>query len=180
MNMKKQVDNEMQQVVDHFIEELKNIRTGRAMPGMLDNVSVEIYGTQMRLRDAATVTASGPRQLTVTPFDMKNTAGIGKALQQANLGFSIVVEANLIRIMIPEMSEIVRKEMIKLLHKKREEIKISIRHVRAKYNKQAKADGKVNDEEVKRTEKEVQELTDKYCTLVDEKSKAKESEISTI
>lgn len=180
MSIKKQVDNEMQQAIEHLHQELKNIRTGRAHPGMVEAVTAEVYGTPMKIKDVASITTPEPRQLVIQPFDHNNTAAIGKAIEKANLGFMPIVEANLIRINVPPMDESLRKEMIKLLHKKREEAKVSIRHVRAKFNKQAKADKDMPEDQVKRIEKDVQELTDKYCEKVDTLCQQKENDISTI
>lgn len=180
MNITKQTENEMEQALEHMIQELKNIRTGRANPGMLDNVYVEVYGSRMRIRDVANITTPEPRQLLITPYDQHNTSTIGKAIEKANLGFRPIVEANVVRINIPPMDESSRKEMIKLLHKRREEAKVSIRHVRGKYNKLIKSNDDIPDDEEKKLEKKIQELTDKYCKKSDELSEAKEIEISTI
>ena len=180
MSVKKIVEKEMDQVIEHLSLEFKNIRTSRANPSMVDGITVEVYGAPMKLRDIASITTPEPRQLLITPFDPKNTATIGKSIEKANKGFTPIVEANLIRINIPAMDNTIRKEMIKMLHKLREEAKIGVRQVRAKFNKQSKADSKIAEDEVKRIEKEVQELTDKYCTMIDEKCKEKEIEISTI
>lgn len=180
MSLKNMVEQEMKQVLEHFVQELKNIRTGRANPSMLDNVSVEVYGAQMKLRDVATVSAPEARQLVVTPFDPKTTASIGKSIEKANLGFMPIVDANMVRINIPAMDQSVRKEMVKLLHKKREEAKVSIRHVRAKHNKSLKANESVGDDEVKKGEKQIQELTDQYCKKIDDLAQDKENDISTI
>ncbi|MEC7839346.1 MAG: ribosome recycling factor [Chlamydiota bacterium] len=180
MNTNKETEREMQQAIDHLVEELKNIRTGRANPGMVDGITVEVYGAPMKLRDIASVTTPEMRQLLITPFDQSNTSTIGKAIEKANLGFMPIVEANLVRINIPPMDDNLRKEMVKLLHKRREEAKVSIRHVRAKYNKQAKADSNISEDQAKGMEKKVQELTDKYCKIVDERCKEKENDISSI
>lgn len=179
MNYKKEVEKEMQQVIDHFVDEIKNIRTGRANPGMVENVTVEVYGAPMKLRDIASITTPEARQILITPFDPKNSGAIGNSIVKANLGFQPVVEANIVRINIPPMDNNVRKEMIKLLHKRREEAKVSIRQVRAKFNKRFKTD-KLADDEVKKYEKDVQDQTDKFCTVIDEKCNTKENEISTI
>jgi len=180
MSIKNLVEHEMKQVIEHFVQELKNIRTGRANPAMLDNVSIEVYGAQMRLRDVASVSTPEPRQLVITPFDPKTTASIGKSIEKANLGLMPIVDANMIRINVPSMDQSVRKEMIKLLHKKREDAKVSVRHVRGKHNKSLKANDGIADDEVKRGEKQIQELTDQYCKKIDELAQEKENDISTI
>ncbi len=180
MNMKKQAKNEMEITLEHLAKELQNIRTGRANPGMVENLFVEVYGAQMKVKEVASITCPEPRQLLISPFDQNNSSSIGKSIEKANLGFVPIVEANLVRINIPPMDDNLRKEMVKLLHKKREEGKISIRHVRAKFNKLAKADSNLTDDDVKHHEKEIQVLTDDFCTQVDKICEVKENEISTI
>lgn len=180
MSIVKQTEKEMELALEHLGEELKNIRTGRANPGMLDSVSVEVYGAKMRIKDVAAVTCPEPRQLLITPYDHQTTSTIGKAIEKANLGFQPIVEANVVRINIPPMDANLRKEMIKLLHKRREDAKVSIRHVRAKFNKQLKLDESITEDLVKGNEKKIQELTDKYCKRIDEVCHQKENEISTV
>lgn len=180
MSIKKHAKKEMELALEHLAKELQNIRTGRANPGMVENLPVEVYGAQMKIKEVASITCPESRQLLISPFDQNNSAAIGKSIEKANLGFLPIVEANLVRINIPPMDESLRKEMVKLLHKKREEAKVSVRHVRAKYNKQAKADSDLTEDDVKHHEKEIQELTDDFCSRVDKACEAKESEISTI
>lgn len=180
MSMKQQAKKEMEHALEHLAKELQNIRTGRANPGMVENLPVEVYGAQMKVKEVASITSPEPRQLVISPFDHNNSAAIGKSIEKANLGFLPIVEANLVRINIPPMDESLRKEMVKLLHKRREEAKVSVRHVRAKYNKQAKADSNLTEDDVKHHEKEIQVLTDEFCTKVDEVCEKKENEISTI
>jgi ribosome recycling factor len=180
MSIKKQAKQEMEVTVDHLVKEIQNIRTGRANPGMVENLQVEVYGAQMKLKEVASITTPESRQLLISPFDQNNSAAIGKSIEKANIGFMPIVEANLVRINIPPMDANLRKEMIKLLHKKREDAKISVRHVRAKFNKMAKADDSLTEDDVKHHEKEIQDLTDNYCTKVDEVCQKKETEISTI
>lgn len=169
--------------IEHFKNEIKGIRTGRANTGMLDNVVVEVYGAQTRLKEVASVTAPESRQLLITPFDPRNNAAIGKGIEKANLGIMPIVDGNVVRIKIPPMDDSVRKEMIKLCHKRREEAKVSIRNIRRDSNetlKKQKSSGHVAEDMVKKLEKEIQELTDKSCKETDELSEKKEKEISTI
>lgn len=178
-----QTKTKMSAAIEHLKNELKSIRTGRANPGMVDNVSVEIYGSQMRIKDVASVTAPEARQLLITPFDPSNTNAIGKAIERANLGFMPIVEGNLVRIKIPAMDESMRKEMVKLCHKRREEAKVSIRNCRRDGNeslKKAKSAGELAEDLLKKLEKEIQELTDKFCKEADEVADKKEKEITTI
>lgn len=183
MGIKEQTEQAMKEAIKHLEQELKNIRTGRANPGILDSVGVEIYGTQMRIRDLANVTVPEPRQLLISPYDKHNTGAIGKAIDKANLGVRPIVEGDVVRINFPSMDESVRKDMIKLCHKRREEAKVSIRNVRAHFNKivrDDKAGGKINEDTMNVQEKDIQTLTDKYCKTADDMSAHKEKEISTI
>jgi ribosome recycling factor len=176
-----QTKEKMKGALEHLKDELKKIRTGHANSAMLDSVSVEVYGTLMRLKDVASVTTPEPRQLLITPYDAKNTSGIGKSLEKANLGFVPIIEANVIRINIPPMDESIRKEMVKICHKKREEAKVSIRNVRQDSNKTVRTQKKdIGEDIMNKLEKEIQELTDKFCKEADEITAKKEKEVSTI
>ncbi len=169
--------------MEHFKNELKNIRTGRANPGILDSVTVELYGSQLRLKELASVTAPEARMLLITPFEGRNSGTIGKAIEKANIGLQPIVDGNVVRIKIPTMDESMRKDMIKVCNKKREECKVGIRNVRhdlIKLLKRLKESAQLPEDEVKKFEKKLQELTDKFCKEADEAAEKKEKEISTI
>lgn len=183
MNLFDQTKAKMVAAIEHLKEELKAIRTGRANTGMLDNVTVEVYGTQMRIRDLASVTTPEPRQLLITPFDPQNKGHISKGIEKANIGFVPYIDGNVVRIKIPPMDEAMRKEMTKLCHKRREDAKVSVRNVRRDSNeaiRKQKSDGHVDEDAMKRLEKQIQELTDKYCKEADDLCEKKEKEISVI
>jgi len=178
-----QTKTKMLAVIEHLKSELKSIRTGRANPAMLDNVMVEVYGTSMRIKDVGSITAPEARQLLIVPFDATNKGAISKAIEKANLGVQPMVDGNNVRIKIPPMDESVRKEMIKICHKRGEEAKVSVRNVRRDANeavRKLKSDGKMSEDEVKKSEKQIQELTDKFCKDADEVTQQKEAEVSTI
>ena len=173
----------MQAAVDHFKQELKNLRSNRANPGVLDSVQVELYGTQMRIKELATVTTPESRQLLVTPFDPKSAGAIGKAIEKANLNLQPIVEGNVVRINIPPMDEGTRKEIVKQGKKKAEDAKVAVREIRRKGNEQtrkAKADGEITEDIMKKLEKTIQEFTDKFCKEIDDLFAAKEKEILTV
>lgn len=183
MDILGQTKEKMAAAIEHLKNELKNIRTGRANPGMLDSVFVEIYGAKMRIKDVASVNAPEPRQLLITPFDAQNTSAIGKAIEKANIGLMPIVDGNSVRLKIPQMDDTVRKEMIKLCHKRREEAKVSIRNIRRDSNNEIARklkDGDLAEDQMKKLEKNIQELTDKSCREVDDLSEKKEKEVSTI
>lgn len=183
MSITDQTKAKMALAIEHLKGELKGIRTGRANTAMLDNVFVEIYGSNVRIRDIASITTPEPRLLLVTPFDRQNNSSIGKSIEKANLGFNPIVDGNCIRIKISPMDDSMRKEMVKLCHKRCEESKVSIRNIRREGNealKKQKASGDIPEDFVKKIEKEIQEMTDKFCKECDEIGSKKEKEITTI
>lgn len=178
-----QIKAKMVAAVDHFKNELKNIRTGRANPGMVEHVMVEVYGAMMRLKDIASISVPESRQLLISPFDGKNAPMVGKAIERANIGVMPIVDGNLVRIKIPPMTEEIRKKMAKICHEEREKAKVSIRNIRRDGNelvRKQKANGDISEDIMKKLEKEIQELTDKFCKEADDLSEKKEKEITTI
>lgn len=173
----------MNTAIDHFKVELKGLRTGRANPSALDPVTVDVYGSHLRLRDLASITVVEARQMVVTPFDANNLHAIAKGIDAANLNVKAIVDGNVVRIKIPEMDTAVRQEMCKQAKKKCEEAKISIRNIRREGNemvKKQKADGLIAEDVLKKSEKNIQDLTDKYCKQCDELTIEKEKEIQTV
>lgn len=183
MSILDQTEQKMKASIEHLNDELKKIRTGQANPAMLENVSIEVYGTGMKLRDVASITTPEPRQLLITPYDANNTDVIGKGIEKANLGFMPIVDGNVVRVNIPPMDDSIRQDMVKLCHKRREEAKVSIRNVRRESNeavRKQKTDGDIGEDLEKKFEKDIQTLTDKYCKEADDLSAVKEKEVSTI
>lgn len=183
MGILEQTKEKMTAAIEHFKNDLKNIRTGRATPGMVDQITVEVYGSPMRLKDIASISVPDARQLLITPFDPQNAQAIGKAIEKSNLGFMPIVDANAVRIKIPPMTEEIRKKMAKICHDEKEQTKVSIRNIRRDANesiRKQKADGELAEDALKKFEKGIQELTDKFCREADDLSEKKEKEISTI
>lgn len=183
MSVTDQTKAKMQAAIEHFKQELKNLRTGRANPSILDNVTVEAYGSMMRLKELANVSAPEARQLVVSPFDPQTLHAISKGIERANLNLQPIVDGHVVRINIPPMDESTRKEMVKIGKKKAEETKVSIREIRRKGNEQVrkqKDDGDIAEDLVKKMEKTIQEYTDQFCKEVDSLMIAKEKEIMTV
>lgn len=183
MSIVEQTKSKMSVAIEHFKGDLKNIRTGRANPGMVEHVMVEVYGNPMRLKDVASITSPESRQLLITPFDPKNASVIGKGIEKANIGFVPIVDGNSVRIKIPPMTEEIRKKMVKMCHDEREKAKVSVRNIRRDANEAArkqKADGEIAEDVMKKLEKSIQELTDKFCKEIDDLSEKKEKEVTTI
>lgn len=180
MSISDQAKQKMAAAIEHFKTEMKNIRTGRANPAMLDGVQVEVYGSLMRIKDIASVTAPEPRMLQVTPFDPQNVGPIRKGIEAANLGVNPVIDGKLIRITIGQMDDATRKQMIKILHTKLEEAKVHIRGIRRDSNDLVRKSKDLPEDVQKKFEKDIQELTDKFCKEADDLCKKKEQEISTV
>ncbi len=183
MDILQDTKQRMQQALDHFKEELRGLRAGRANPALLEPVTVEVYGAQMKLKEIATITSPEPRQLVINPYDVQNVQHIAKSIDKANLGVRAVVEGKTVRVMFPELTQDRRKDLIGQAHKKREECKVTIRNARRDSNelvKKAKAGGTITEDDVKRLEKQIQEHTDKACKDADDLTAAKEKEISTV
>lgn len=173
----------MTAAIDHLKQELKNLRTGRANPGILDQVQVEVYGASMRLKEVANVTAPEARMLLITPFDPQTAGAISKSIEKANLNLQPILDGHAVRISIPPMDEGTRKEMVKIGKKKSEEAKVAIREIRRKQNefvRKQKADGDIAEDLMKKLEKQIQEFTDQFCKEIDSLILAKEKEIMTV
>lgn len=183
MDIIAQTKTKMNAANEHLKHELKSVRTGRANPGMLDHITVELYGTPMRIKDAASITTPEPRMLLITPFDGKNAAAIGKSIEKANINLTPIVDGNAVRIKIAPMDESMRKNMIKQCYKLLEEAKVAIRNIRRESNdfvRKQKNEGLMAEDAMKKAEKSIQELTDKACKEADEICAQKEKEVSTI
>ncbi len=183
MSVPDQTKLKMQAAVDHFKTELKNLRSNRANPGMLDSVLIEVYGSQMRLKELASISVPESRQILITPFDPQTVGPIAKGIERANLNLQPIAEGNTIRINIPPMDESTRKQIAKQAKQKAEEAKIAIREIRRKNNetvRKLKADGETTEDIMKKDEKTIQEYTDKFCKEIDDLCTAKEKEILTV
>ncbi|NGX50326.1 MAG: Ribosome-recycling factor [Chlamydiae bacterium] len=180
MTIKDEAKSAMQTSLEHYQEELKNLRTNRPSASMLDGISVEVYGTEMRMKELATVSISDGNQLVISPFDPSNVNAIAKGIERANLGLMPAVDGTIIRVPFPPMSEERRREIAKDAKEKGEKAKITIRDHRRKANdqvKKQKSDGEISEDEQKKNEKLIQELTDEFCKKVDVFFTAKEKDI---
>lgn len=183
MSSSDDLKKKMTGALDHLRQELSGIRTGRANPAMVEGVMIEVYGSQMRLRDIASITAPEARQLLIQPFDPQTNALIGKGIEKANLGFMPIVDGNIVRINIPAMDKNLREKMVKLIHEQREKAKVVLRNLRRDANEAArdkKKAGTMPEDELKKREKEIQEMTDKYCKEADDIASQKEIEVMKI
>jgi ribosome recycling factor len=171
----------MDKTVGNLQAALAKVRTGRASPGLLDGVMVDYYGTPTPLKKLATVSAPEPRLLVVQPFDGGAVTSIEKAIMKSDLGLMPQKDGKLIRVPIPELTGERRKELVKHLKGVAEEHKQSVRHERRDALALLKdVEGSVEEDEVRRAQKSVQDLTDAHCAKIDEHAARKEKEILTV
>jgi ribosome recycling factor len=178
-----EVKTKLAQTTDHFKDELKKIRTGRAHPGMLDGISVEVYGQQMPLKAVAGITAPEAQLLQVSPFDPGNLQAISEAIRTGDMGFNPADDGRVIRIQVPPLTEETRKSMVKVLNQKVEETFISarqIRHDAMHRGDQAEKDKEIGRDDKQRFEKQLDELLTNQKTEIDSLARAKEQEVLTI
>ncbi len=165
------------------VNEFASVRTGKASPTLVENIMVEVYGSQMRVRELAGITTPEPRQLVIQPWDTGSLHPIEKAIQKSNLGLTPTVQGKIIRISFPELSQERRQEFVKIVKQMAENGRVAVRHVRRdalELLKKAKTAGGVGEEEVESAEKEIQKLTDQYIGKIDAHVVAKEKEILTV
>ena len=165
------------------VHEFQGIRTGKASPALIENILVETYGSQMRIRELAGITTPQPRTLLVQPWDLGTLSQIDKAIQKANLGLNPMVDKKFLRIVLPELSEERRREFTKVVRKMAEDGRVAVRHVRRDaldaLKKETK-EGVITEDEQTLSEKQIQKLTDRYVAKIDELMKKKEAEIMTV
>jgi ribosome recycling factor len=164
-------------------KEFAGVRTGKASPSLVENILVEVYGSQMRIRELAGITTPEPRMLLIQPWDATTVHPIEKAIQKSNLGLNPAVDKKFIRIVLPELSQERRLEFVKIVKKMSEDGRVAIRHVRRDaieaMKKEAK-DGDMTEDQLEHGEKEVQKLTDQYIGKIDAHLAHKEKEIMTV
>jgi ribosome recycling factor len=170
----------MEKAVENTRREFTHVRSGKASPGMLDSVRVEMYGQTMQINQVATISAPEPRLLVVTPFDKGQIKAIEKGIRESDLGLDPAVQGGIVRVPLPAMNEQRRKELVKVVHKLAEEGRIAVRHARTEARDKLKKIEKVAEDEKKHAEKDLQKLHDDFIHKIDELIKAKEAEIMEV
>ncbi|MBU0866175.1 MAG: ribosome recycling factor [Alphaproteobacteria bacterium] len=177
---KADLERRMNGAVEALKSDLSGLRTGRAHTALLDPVTVEVYGSHMPLNQVASVSAPEARMLTVQVWDKSNVGPVDKAIRSAGLGLNPIVDGQMLRLPIPEMTQERRKELSKLAGKYAEAARIAVRNVRRDGMDNLKADEnkkEISEDERKRHETEVQKLTDATIAELDAAATAKEKEI---
>ena len=170
----------MQKTVELLAQEFSRLRTARANLAILDGVKVAYYGSTVPLKQVASVSIPDPKQIVIQPWDRNALGEIEKAIYKADIGLTPQVEASLIRIPIPPLTEERRKELVKLCAKLAEDSKVAIRNIRREGNDQVKKlekDKKISEDDSKNGTKKVQDITDEFIKNIDDLFARKEKEI---
>ena len=173
----------MQKTIDVFSKELTSLRTGRANANMLDLVRVDVYGQKMPINQLASITTPEPRMINIQVWDLNNVPLIDSSIRKSELGLNPQIDGQLIRLPIPDLSEERRNEMKKLIKSMGEKCKISIRNIRREANDELKKLLKskdISEDDEKKHEKKIQEVTDQNIKKIDEEVTTKENEIMKI
>ena len=173
----------MKKTIELFSKELSSLRTGRANASMLDLIKVEVYGQKMPINQLATITVPEPRTINVQVWDINNVALVDAAIQKSELGLNPQIDSQLMRLPIPDLNEERRTELKKIIKSMGEKCKVSIRNIRREANDEIKKllkSKNISEDEEKKSEKNIQNITDTNIKLIDEKVVSKEKEIMTI
>lgn len=177
------LNSEMDKSVKHFERELITIRTGRAHPALVEHIKVNCYNTLRGIKEIALISTPEARMIIIEPWDKSLIPEIEKAIAASDLGVTPFNDGNLIRIRLPEISTARRDELVKILHKKLEEARISVRNVRKEYHNLIRDSEKaktVSQDHGRRLNDLLQKVTDKFITVVEQMSQKKENEIKSV
>lgn len=178
-----EAEERMERAVEHAKEEFATIRTGRATPAMFGKIVIDYYGTPTPLPQLASIAVPEPRMAIIKPYEASLVRAMEKAIRDSDLGVNPNNEGTQIRINLPQMTEERRREMIKVARHKGEEAKVAIRNVRRKAKDELDRivrDGEAGEDEGRRAEKELEDVTHRYVAHVDEIVKHKEAELLDI
>ena len=175
-----EAEEKMERAVEHAKEEFAVIRTGRATPAMFGKIVIDYYGSPTPLPQMASIAVPEPRMAIIKPYDASQLGAMERAIRDSDLGVNPNNEGTQIRIVIPQMTEERRREMIKVARHKAEDAKVAIRNVRRKAKDELDRlvkDGESGEDDVRRAEKELEDITHRYVAHVDEIVKHKEAEL---
>jgi ribosome recycling factor len=173
----------MDKAIEVFTKELSSLRTGRANAAMLDLVKVDVYGQLMPINQVGSITTPEPRMINIQVWDQNNVSLIDAAIKKSELGLNPQIDGQLIRLPVPELNEERRTEIKKIIKSMGEKCKVSVRNIRREANEELKKllkNKEIGEDEEKSHEKNIQNITDKHISIIDDKVALKEKEIMTI
>ncbi|MEN9885806.1 MAG: hypothetical protein RL758_384 [Pseudomonadota bacterium] len=180
---KNQTEKKMQQSIEAFKHNLGKIRTGRANPALLENVQVEYYGSMVPLSQVANISLLDARTISVQPWEKGMGSKVEKAIRESDLGLNPAAMGDLIRVPVPSMTEERRKELTKVVKAEAEHARVSVRNMRRDGNEAVKKlvkDKLATEDDQKRSESDIQKMTDKYIAEIDRLTGDKEKEILSV
>lgn len=175
--------SKMDRAVDAFKRELNNLRTGRATPALVEDVSVEYYGTPTPLKQLASISAPDARAIMVQPWDKQALRDIERGLMKSEMGFNPSNDGNVITVPIPPLTQERRQEMVRLLKRKIEDGKVSVRNIRrdgVDSLRKLERDKSISQDQNRRSQEQIQKTTDSHIETIDEIGAAKEAEIMQV
>lgn len=178
-----QTEDKMRKTLEVFRREMASVKAGRASVAMLEKIAVDYYGTPTPINQMANISIPEPRILLIQPWDKSSISGIEKAILKSDLGITPNSDGSSIRLIIPQLTQDRRKELVKQLHKKAEEERVAIRNERRgalDQLKTLKKDAEISEDDEKRAENEVQKLTDRYIKDIDHVLELKEKEVMEV
>ena len=170
----------MEKGFDYLQHEFASVRTGKASPALVENIDVEAYGAQMKLKQLALITTPEPRLLVIQPFDASTTKDIERAIKESKVGINPIVDGKIIRMPIPALSEERRKDLVKGIKQMAEEARVRVRSTRREGIdglKKSQKDGAISEDQFGSLEKEIQKLTDQFGKKIDDAVANKEADI---
>ena len=170
----------MEKGFDYLQHEFSSVRTGKASPALVENIDVEAYGAQMKLKQLALITTPEPRLLVIQPFDASTTKDIERAIKESKVGINPIVDGKIIRMPVPALSEERRKDLVKGIKQMAEEARVRVRSTRREGIdglKKAQKAGGISEDQFGSLETEMQKLTDQFGKKIDDATATKEAEI---
>jgi ribosome recycling factor len=181
--IKKSAEQKMNKTVDALKADLGKVRTGRAHPGILDHLHVDYYGTMMPINQVANVTLADARTITVQPWEKKMVHAVEKAIRDSDLGVNPATQGDVIRIPMPALTEERRRDLTKIVRAEAENARVAVRNIRRDANEHLKRllkDKEVSEDEERRAQDEVQKMTDRHITDIDQLLHAKEADLMAV
>jgi len=179
----KDASQRMDKSIDVLQQEFTKIRTGRAHPSLLDHVSVEYYGSDVPLSQAASINSEDARTLVIQPWEKPMVGIIEKALLKSDLGLNPNTAGTVIRIVLPPLTEERRRDLVRVVRAEAENARVAIRNVRRDANsdlKELQKEGEISEDDLRRAEQDIQKITDEHVAKVDAKLTAKEEEMMAV
>jgi len=176
-------DHRMTTAVEVLGRDLQSVRTGRASPTLLDRIQVDYYGSPTPLNGVANISVPDPHMVLVSPWDRSMLGPIEKAIQKSDLGINPTNDGQVIRLVLPQLTQDRRKELVKQVHSRAEEARVAVRNCRRDaldHLRKAEKDGGISQEDERRAQDRLQKLTDSYVKRVDDVSRNKETEVMEV